>query len=160
MAILNLRCRSKNDRAIDLAEKAVQSQNKVNSHIQEVNKSFVELNKDLQLERRKLQEERLVLDQHFDRLEQNRLELNRQLKQELAWSESFRFLGIVIAAASPLFLCVLVIWLINRRQDRQVEIARLLSSNPRITESQMSPLEQLLRIEHKSGNDSNSNQNQ
>ena len=104
MAILNLRCRSKNDRAIDLAEKAVQSQNKVNSHIQEVNKSFVELNKDLQLERRKLQEERLVLDQHFDRLEQNRLELNRQLKQELAWSESFRFLGIVIAAASPLFL--------------------------------------------------------
>ena len=103
-----------------------------------------------------------MLDQHFDRLEQNRLELNRQLKQELAWSESFRFLGFVIAAASPLFLCALVIWLINRRQDRQVEIARILSSHPRLSESQMSPLEQLLRIEHKSdsGDGSNPKQNQ
>ena len=130
-------CGSESERMANMAENMVQSQNDVNSNIVRANENFVALNKDIQQERTGLQNERLALNKQFERLEQDRRELHQQRRSELAWSESFRFLAIVIAAITPLFLCAYLIWAASLKSVQQEEVNTILlqelaSPNPRL----------------------------
>jgi hypothetical protein len=120
-----------------MAERMVRSQNEVNSNLTRTNEKFVELNRELQQERTGLQNERLTLNEQFERLEQDRRYLHRQRRSEVAWSESFQFLAIVIAAIMPLFLCAYLIWASSQRSVEQEEVNAILlqelaSPNPRL----------------------------
>ena len=149
VAALTAGCGSESERMANMAENIVRSQNDVNSNIARANEKFVELNKDLQQERTGLQEERLSLNEQFQELEHGRRDLHRERRSELAWSESFRFLAIVFAAAMPLFLCAYLIWLSSRQSVDQEEVNTILlqelaSSNPRLIQSPNLPA-----IEHR-----------
>ena len=132
-----LGCSTESERMANMAERMVRSQNEVNSNIARTNEKFVDLNKELQQERTGLQNERLALNQQFERLEQDRRELHRERRSEVVWSESFRFLAIVIAATMPLFLCAYLIWAGSQTSVGQEEVNTILlqelaSSNPRL----------------------------
>ena len=111
-----LGCGSESERLADMADRVVHSQNEVNANVTRTNEKFVELNSELQQERKALQEERLTLNHQFQKLEQDRRDLHRLRRSELAWSESFRFLAIVIAASMPLFYALI---LFGRRRKVQ-----------------------------------------
>ena len=132
-----LGCSTESERMANMAERMVQSQSNVNSGIVRTNEKFVDLNKELQQERTGLHNERLALNQQFERLEQDRRELHREQRSEVVWSESFRFLAIVIAATMPLFLCAYLIWAASQNSVEQEDVNTILlqelaSSNPRL----------------------------
>ena len=84
-----------------------------------------------------IQNERLTLNDQFERLEQDRRDFNSQRRSEAAWSESFQFLAIVIAAIMPLFLCAYLIWIAAQSSVQQEEvnsilIRELVSAEPRL----------------------------
>ncbi len=130
-------CLGESGRMADLAEKTVESQNEVNSANAKTHDNFVNLNREFQRERNELQSERQSLNKQFEKLESERSSLHRLQHSELAWSESFRFLAIVIAAIMPLFLCAYLIWAASHRSVHQDEVNSILireltSSNPRL----------------------------
>ena len=136
-ALLTAGCGSESERMANMAERMVHSQNEVNSNLARTNEKFVDLNKELQQERTGLQNERFALNEQFERLEQDRRDLHRQRRSEVAWSESFQFLAIVIAAIMPLFLCAYLIWAASQRSVEQEEVNTILlqelaSPNPRL----------------------------
>ena len=122
IALLTVGCGSESERMANLAERIVRSQNEVNSTVVTTNEKFVDLNKELQKERTGLQSERLTLNVQFDKLEQDRRDLHSQRRSEVAWSESFQFLTIVIAAIMPLFLCAYLIWMATQSSVQQEEV--------------------------------------
>ena len=137
IALLTVGCGSESERMANLAERIVRSQNEVNSTVVTTNEKFVDLNKELQKERTGLQSERLTLNVQFDKLEQDRRDLHSQRRSEVAWSESFQFLTIVIAAIMPLFLCAYLIWVATQSSVQQEEvnsilIRELVSAEPRL----------------------------
>jgi len=137
IAMSTLGCSSESDRMAKLAERMVRSQSEVNSNLTRTNEKFVELNRELQKERTGIQNERLTLNDQFERLEQDRRDLNSQRRSEAAWSESFHFLAIVIAAIMPLFLCAYLIWIAAQSSVQQEEvnsilIRELVSAEPRL----------------------------
>ena len=137
IATLTLGCGSESERMANMAERMVRSQNEVNSTVVTTNEKFVDLNKELQKERTGLQSERLTLNVQFDKLEQDRRDLHSQRRSEVAWSESFQFLTIVIAAIMPLFLCAYLIWVATQSSVQQEEvnsilIRELVSAEPRL----------------------------
>ena len=130
-------CNPESERMANMAERMVRSQNQVNSSVARANEKFVDLNKEFQQERTGLQDERLALNGQFENLEQDRRDLHRERRSEVAWSESFRFLAIVIAATIPLFLCAYLIWAASQNSVGQEEVNTILlqelaSSNPRL----------------------------
>ena len=134
---LTLGCGSESDRMASMAERMVRSQTEVNSNVTRTNEKFVELNQELQRERTGLQNERLTLNDQFEKLEENRRYLHSQRRSEVAWSESFQFLAIVIAAIMPLFLCAYLIWMVTQSSVQQEEvnsilIHELVSAEPRL----------------------------
>lgn len=140
IALLTVGCGSESERMANMAENMIRSQNDVNSNIARANEKFVELNKDLQQERTGIQEERLALNEQFQELEHGRRNLHRERRSELAWSESFRFLAIVVAAIMPLFLCAYLIWLCSKQSVDQEEVNTILiqelaSANPRLIQA-------------------------
>ena len=149
IAMLTLGCGSESDRMANMAERMVRSQSEVNSNVTRTNEKFVELNKELQRERTGIQKERLTLNNQFEKLEQDRLDLHGQRRSEVAWSESFQFLAIVIAAIMPLFLCAYLIWMANQSSVQQEEvnsilIHELVSAEPRlIAAPNLAPIEQV-----------------
>ena len=137
IAMLTLGCSSESDRMAKLAERMVRSQSEVNSNLTRTNEKFVDLNRELQKERTGIQNERLTLNDQFERLEQDRRDLNSQRRSEAVWSESFHFLAIVIAAIMPLFLCAFLIWIAAQSSVQQEEvnsilIRELVSAEPRL----------------------------
>ena len=137
IVMLTLGCGSESDRIANMAEKMVRTQSEVNSNVTRANEKFVELNRELQKERTGLQSERLTLNVQFDKLEQDRRDLHSQRRSEVAWSESFQFLTIVIAAIMPLFLCAYLIWVATQSSVQQEEvnsilIRELVSAEPRL----------------------------
>ena len=136
-ALFNPGCGSESDRMANMAEQVVRSQNQVNSQVAKANENFVDLNREIQRERTGLQEERQTLNEQFERLDHDRRDLHRQRRSEVAWSESFQFLAIVIAAIMPLFLCAYLIWAASQRSVEQEEVNAILleelaSPNPRL----------------------------
>ncbi|QEG22034.1 hypothetical protein MFFC18_18950 [Mariniblastus fucicola] len=134
---MTLGCSSESERMANMAERMVRSQNDVNSNVVRTNENFVDLNKELQKERTCLQNERFALNEQFERLEQDRRDIHRQRRSELAWSEGFRFLAVVIAAISPLLLCAYLIWSSAQSSVKQEEvnsilIHELVSTTPRL----------------------------
>ena len=130
-------CGSESERMADMAEGMVHSQNEINSNVTRTNEKFVELNHELQKERTELQGERISLNEQFEKLEQDRHDLHLERRSELAWSESFQFLAIVIAAVMPLFLCAYLIWAATQSSVKQEEvnsilIHELVSAEPRL----------------------------
>ena len=121
-----LGCNSESERMANMAERMVRSQNQVNSSMASANEKFVDLNKELQQERTGLQKERLALNGQFENLEYNRRELHLKRRSELAWSESFQFLTVVLAAIMPLFLCAYLIWIAGQKSVDQEEINAIL----------------------------------
>ena len=119
-------CSPESERMANMAERMVRSQNQVNSSMASANEKFVDLNKELQQERTGLQKERLALNGQFENLEYNRRELHLQRRSELAWSESFQFLTVVLAAIMPLFLCAHLIWIAGQKSVDQEEINAIL----------------------------------
>ena len=137
IAMMTLGCGSESDRMANMAERMVRSQSEVNSNMTRANEKFVELNKELQKERTGIQKERLTLNNQFEKLEKDRSDLHSQRRSELACSESFQFLAIVIAAIMPLFLCDYLIWMATRTSTHQEEvnsilIHELVSAEPRL----------------------------
>ena len=137
IVMLTLGCGSESDRMANMAERMVRTQNEVNSNVTRANEKFVELNRELQKERTGLQSERLTLNVQFEKLEQDRRDLHSQRRSEVAWSESFQFLTIVIAAIMPLFLCAYLIWVATQNSVEQAEvnsilIRELVSAEPRL----------------------------
>ena len=134
---MTIGCSSESDRMANMAERMVRSQSEVNSNVTSTNEKFVKLNQELQKERTGLQKERLTLNDQFDKLEQDRRDLHSQRRSEVAWSESFQFLTIVIAAIMPLFLCAYLIWVATQSSVEQEEvnsilIRELVSAEPRL----------------------------
>ena len=122
---------------VNMAERMARTQSEVNSNVTRANEKFVELNQELQKERTGLQSERLTLNLQFEKLEQDRRDLHSQRRSEVAWSESFQFLTIVIAAIMPLFLCAYLIWVATQSSVEQEEvnsilIRELVSAEPRL----------------------------
>lgn len=137
VAMMTLGCGSESDRMANMAGRMVQSQNEVNSNVTRANAKFVELNRELQKERLRLQSERQSLNKQLETLEQDRRDLHRERRSELAWSDSFRFLAIVIAAITPLFLCAFLIWAATRSSVQKEEVNSMLlhelvSEDPRL----------------------------
>ena len=137
IVMLTLGCGSESDRIANMAERMVRTQGEVNSNVTRANEKFVELNKELQRERTGIQKERLTLNNQFEKLERDRLDLHSQRRSEVAWSESFQFLAIVIAAIMPLFLCAYLIWMATQSSVQQEEvnsilIHELVSTEPRL----------------------------
>ena len=137
IAMMTLGCGSESDRMANMAERMVRSQSEVNSNVTRTNEKFVELNKELQRERTGIQKERLTLNNQFEKLERDRLDLHSQRRAEVAWSESFQFLSIVIAAIMPLFLCAYLIWVATQSSVEQAEvnsilIRELVAAEPRL----------------------------
>ena len=135
-----LGCSPESERMANMAERMVRSQNRVNSTMASANEKFVDLNKELQQERTELQNERLALNGQFENLEHDRRELHLQRRSELAWSESFQFLAVVLAAITPLFLCAYLIWVAGQKSVDQEEVNTILlrelaSSKPRLIQS-------------------------
>jgi septal ring factor EnvC (AmiA/AmiB activator) len=126
IAMMTLGCGSESDRMANMADRMVRSQSEVNSNVTRTNEKFVELNRELQKERTGLQNERLTLNEQFERLDQDRHDLHSQRRSEIAWSESFQFLTIVIAATMPLFLCAYLIWMANQSSVQQEEVNSIL----------------------------------
>ncbi|QEG24777.1 hypothetical protein MFFC18_47000 [Mariniblastus fucicola] len=136
-AVLINGCESESEKMANMAERVAHSQNEINTNLAKANNTIVELNREIQQERNGLQNERLKLNGQFENLEQDRRDLHRQRRSELAWSESFRFLAIAFAAVMPLFLCAYLIWVANQRSVEQDEINTILlqelaSPNPRL----------------------------
>ena len=141
-------CGSESERMANMAERMVRSQNEVNSSITRTNEQFVDLNKEFQRERTGLQNERLTLNEQFGELEQGRRDLHRQRRSELAWSESFHFLAIVIAAVMPLILCAYLIWTASQSSVKQEEVNSILIHELVSTEPRLIAAPNLRAIEH------------
>ena len=145
LATLTGGCTSESDRMADMADGIVRSQNEVNSNVVRTNERIVELNQGLQRERIGLQSERMELNDQFGRLEQDRRDLHSQRRSEVAWSVSFQFLAIVIAAITPLFLCAYLVWASTQSSVKQEEvnsilIHELVSAEPRLIARPRLPL--------------------
>ena len=148
IAMMTLGCGSESDRMANMAERMVRSQSEVNSNVTRTNEKFVELNKELQRERAGIQKERLTLNNQFEKLERDRLDLHSQRRSEVAWSESFQFLAIVIAAIMPLFLCAYLIWMANQSSVQQEEINSILLHELVSAEPRLIAAPNLRAIEH------------
>ena len=98
------------------------------------------------------------MNQQFERLEQDRRDQQRLRRSELAWSESFRFLAIVIAAVMPLFLCAYLIWSASRPEMCQEEISRLLIEELASPQPQLITAPNLPAIEHRPTSQSSSSE--
>ena len=145
---MTIGCSSESDRMVNMAERMVRSQSEVNSNVTSTNEKFVKLNQELQKERTGLQKERLTLNDQFDKLEQDRRDLHSQRRSEVAWSESFQFLAIVIAAIMPLFLCAYLIWMANQSSVQQEEINSILLHELVSAEPRLIAAPSLRAIEH------------
>jgi hypothetical protein len=122
--------RGESERLADMADRTIQMQSEQNLASANAHQEFVTLNSNLQTERSNL-------NQQFEELEQGRRDLHRLRRSELAWSESFRFLAIVIAAVMPLFLCAYLVWAACRRSGcheavNELLIHELVSPKPRL----------------------------
>ena len=148
IALLTPGCGSESDRMANMAEKMVRSQSQVNSNVTRTSEKFVELNHELQRERTALQNERLTLNDQFERLEQDRRDLHSQRRSEVAWSESFQFLAIVIAAVMPLFLCAYLIWMAMQGSVQQDEVNSILIHELVSPEPRLIVAPNLAAIEH------------
>lgn len=148
-----LGCNSESDRVANMAERMVRSQNDVNSNVTRTNEKFVELNRELQRERTGLQSERLALNDQFERLEQDRRDLHSQRRSEVAWSESFQFLAIVIAAIMPLCLCAYLIWMATQSSVQQEEVNSILLQELVSAEPRLIAAPNLAAIEHAGSDD-------
>lgn len=118
------------ERLAEMADRTVQMQAQQNTAAAKAHQDFVALNS-------KIQTERSNLNQQFNELERDRRDLHRERRSELAWSESFRFLAIVIAAVTPLFLCAYLIWAACRptgchQEVNELLIGELVSPTPRL----------------------------
>jgi hypothetical protein len=113
-----------------MADQSVRMQAEQNVQAANTHKEFAQLQRDLQTERNEL-------NQQLKTLEDDRRALHRERKSELAWAESFRFLAIVIAAVTPLFLCAYLIWAATRQSFchesvNELLIQELASPKPRL----------------------------
>ena len=152
IALLTAGCGSESERMANMAERMVRSQNRVNSTMASANEKFVDLNKELQQERTELQNERLALNGQFENLEHNRRELHLQRRSELAWSESFQFLTVVLAAIMPLFLCAYLIWIAGQKSVDQEEINAILLQELASPHPNLIVAPNLTAIEHRHAN--------
>jgi hypothetical protein len=123
-------CPSESERLARMAEQSVHMQAEQNVKSADANKEFAKLQSDLQTERSRL-------DQQLKTLEDDRRALHRERRSELAWAESLRFLAIIIAAVTPLFLCAYLIWAATRQSSchesvNELLIRELASPKPRI----------------------------
>jgi len=132
----------------DLASRTVESQNDVNVTLAKSNENAMQLHRDIQKERsvfrQEVQQERTglqrrqkSLDVQFNTLEQDRRDLHQEGRSDLARSESFQFLALVLAAAMPLILCAYLIWMAAKSSVKQEEvnsilIHELVSAQPRL----------------------------
>lgn len=130
-------CRTESERMADFAHRTVESQNDVNATLAKSNENTLRLHREIQQERSGLQRQWESLNGQYDSLERNRRDLHRERRSELAWSESFRFLALMLAAAMPLFLCAYLIWMATQSSVKQEEvnsilIHELVSAEPRL----------------------------
>ena len=112
-------CPNESERLANMADQSVRMQAEQNVQAANAHKEFAQLQRDLQTERNKL-------NQQLKTLEDDRRALHRERRSELAWAESFRFLAIVIAAITPLFLCAYLIWAATRQSSCHESVNELL----------------------------------
>ena len=148
IAMMTYGCGSESDRMANMAERVVRSQSEVNSNVTRTNEKFVELNRELQRERTGIQKERLTLNDQFEKLEQGRRDIHSQRRSEVAWSESFQFLAIVIAAIMPLFLCAYLIRMATQSSVQQEEVNSILIHELVSAEPRLIAAPNLAAIEH------------
>ncbi len=134
-------CHSDSERLADLADRTMQMQGSQNRAAAAAQSDFMQLNSTLQTERNRL-------NQQFNALEQNRRDLHQLRRSALAWAESFQFLGIIIAAVMPLFLCTYLVWAgcqqtANHEAINELLMNEFVSPRPRLIAAP-----NLLRIEH------------
>ena len=123
-------CETESERLGNLAERTIEMQSQQNATIAKTTTEMVEFNREIQAERKEL-------TQGHKQLENDRRDLHRQRRTELAWAESFQFLAITIAASMPLFLCAYLIWASTRSTDdaellNEVLMQELVSKQPRL----------------------------
>ena len=128
------------DQTADLATRSVESQNDVNVAVAKANENIADLHLEVQQERSGLQRQREFLDHQLESLDQDRRDLHSERRSELAWSESFQFLALIVAAAMPLFLCAFLVWAASRKSVEQEEVNTILlreltSAEPRLIAS-------------------------
>ena len=131
IALMMVGCPSDSERLAIMADQSVRMQAEQNVQVASANKEFVQLQRDLQTERNEL-------NQQLKTLEDDRRALHRERRSELAWAESFRFLAMVIAAVTPLFLCAYLIWAATRQSSchesvNELLIQELVSPKPRFS---------------------------
>lgn len=129
IGLMTVGCPSESERLANMADQSVRMQTEQNVQTANANKEFAQLQRDLQTERNNL-------NQQLKILEDDRRALHRERRSELAWAESFRFLAIVIAAVTPLFLCAYLIWAATRQSSchesvNELLIQELVSPKPR-----------------------------
>jgi hypothetical protein len=113
-----------------MAERTVELQSEQNTTIAKAGDELAKLN-------REVQSERLELSRGLTQLDDDRRQLHKQRRSDLAWAESFQFLAIVVAAAMPLFLCAYLIWAATQNPDNaelvnEVLMQELVSQRPRL----------------------------
>lgn len=130
-------CRNESQRLADMADRTVEMQSHQNMSTVKAGDELAKLNRDVQAERQEL-------NRGFSELEASRRDLNKQRRSDLAWAESFQFLGIVLAATMPLFLCAYLIWAATRSTSdpelaNQVLMRELVSNRPMLIAGPNSP---------------------
>ena len=158
------------NRTADLANRSVESQNDVNAAVAKSNENVVHLHQEIQRERSDIQKERFglqtrreFLDHQFESLDQHRRDLHQERKSELAWSESFQFLALVLVTAMPLLLCAFLIWAASRKSVEQEEVNAILlreftSAEPRWITAQNLPAIEDRSREQERNNEETSNE--
>lgn len=141
-------CRNESQRLADMADRTVELQSAQNTTIAEAGEELAKLNRDVQ-------NERMELNRGFRQLDDDRRQLNKQRRSELAWAEYLQFLAIIIAAALPLFLCAYLIWAATRNTSdtelvNEVLMQELVSQRPRLIAGPNLPV-----IENRSSHEAN-----
>ena len=135
-------CETESERLGNLAERTIEMQSQQNATIAKTTTEMVEFNREIQAERKEL-------TQGHKQLENDRRDLHRQRRTELAWAESFQFLAITIAASMPLFLCAYLVWASARGTSdseliNEVLMQELVAKQPRLIAGPNRPAIELL----------------
>jgi hypothetical protein len=123
-------CQNESQRLADMAERTVELQSGQNTTIARAGDEMAKLTREIQIER-------LELSRGLTQLDDDRRQLHKQRRTDLAWAESFQFLAIVVAATMPLFLCAYLVWAATRNTDNaelvnEVLMQELVSQRPRL----------------------------
>jgi len=143
IALMMVGCPSESERLADMSDQSVRMQAEQNVQAANTHKEFAQLQRDLQTERNKL-------NQQLKTLEDDRRALHLERRSELAWAESFRFLSIVIAAITPLFLCAYLIWAATRQSFCHETVSELLIQEMVSPKPRLIAAANLRAIEHDS----------